>query len=160
MKPAIILALLFSAVFLFTACSDKDTGENKTEAVKISNGDDFEINLSDVTEKAKFFSVNVDGTDMEIIAVKDSSGKIRTAFNTCQICYDSGKGYYKQVNSFLVCQNCGSRFTADQIEVETGGCNPVPILDNDKIITDDTIKISYDFLSKTKEIFANWKTSY
>lgn len=29
---------------------------------------------------------------------------IRTAFNTCQVCYSSGKGYYVQSGNVLVCQ--------------------------------------------------------
>lgn len=35
---------------------------------------------------------------------------IRTAFNTCQVCYSSGRGYYVQEGNVLVCQNCGNRF--------------------------------------------------
>ena len=54
------------------------------------------IPVKEISEKASFYSVEVDGTQMEVIAVKDSDGNIRTAFNTCQICYDSGNGYYKQ----------------------------------------------------------------
>lgn len=55
--------------------------------------------------------------EMEVIAVKDSGGTVRTAFNTCQVCYSSGKGYYKQKGDKLVCQNCGNAFTMDQVRI-------------------------------------------
>ncbi|MGN0843590.1 MAG: Fe-S-containing protein [Kiritimatiellia bacterium] len=94
---------------------------------------------------------------MQTTAVKDRKGKIRTAFNTCQICYDSGRGYYVQSGRDLVCQNCGNRFSMDQIEKEVGGCNPWPILASDKTETDDQISISCDFLAEAQVLFANWK---
>ncbi len=161
-----LAALLACSAFLFSACSESNGGSDenaessKAEAVKISSGENLEINVADITETASFYPVEVDGTDMEIIAIRDSSGEIRTAFNTCQICYASGKGYYKQSGEYLVCQNCGNKFTADQVEVQSGGCNPVPIFDTDKTVSEDTITISYDFLNETKQIFSNWKTTF
>ena len=95
--------------------------------------------------------------NLEVIAVKDSTGTIRTAFNTCQICYDSGKGYYKQEGDKLVCQNCGNSFTMDQVGEISRGCDPWPILDENKTVTDEEIEISYDFLKASADIFANWK---
>ena len=118
---------------------------------------DLEISVSDLSEKASFYPVDVDGTEMEVIAVRDSEGKIRTAFNTCQICHDSGQGYYKQEGDKLVCQNCGNSFTMDQVGEVSGGCNPWPILEDDRTVTEDKIQISYEFLQKSSDIFANWK---
>lgn len=139
-----------------TAKAEKDKSEEK-ETEKIEKGDSLTIKVEDLSEDASFYPVEVDGTEMEIIAVKDAEGTIRTAFNTCQICYDSGNGYYKQEDDKLVCQNCGNSFTMDQIGNTSGGCNPWPILDDDKAVTDDEIQISYDFLKESSEIFANWK---
>ena len=133
---------------------DKDA---KKETEKIEKGDSLVIKTEDLSEDAEFYPVEVDGTEMEVIAVKDAKGTVRTAFNTCQICYDSGNGYYKQEGDKLVCQNCGNSFTMDQVGNTSGGCNPWPILEDDKTVTDDEIQISYDFLKKSLEIFANWK---
>lgn len=119
------------------------------------------IPLSEVTTDVSFYPVAVDGTMLEVMAVKDSSGTIRTAFNTCQVCYDSGYGYYEQEGDHLVCQNCGNQFTFDEIGVEgAGGCNPWPILASNRVVTDDAIEISYAFLEDSKQIFANWKSEY
>lgn len=121
---------------------------------------DLVIPISDLSETAKFYPVDIDGTRLEVVAVEAADGSIRTAFNTCQVCYDSGRGYYKQQGNKLVCQNCGNQFPMDRVEVESGGCNPWPIFDQNKTVTDSSITISYDFLKESTGIFANWKRSY
>lgn len=93
----------------------------------------------------------LDGTEVEIVALKDSKGNLRTAFNACQVCYSSGRGYYRQEGEYLVCQNCGNSFTIDQVGIASGGCNPWPILDSDRTVTDDEIQISYDVLKATAD---------
>lgn len=140
-----------------TATGDRDA--ITLESV-IADGEDLVINIADITDKASFYPVAVDGSQMEIIAVKAPDGTIRTAFNTCQVCYDSGRGYYKQSGDKLVCQNCGNQFAMDRVEVEAGGCNPWPIFAESKIVSEESITISFDFLKASKEIFANWKQSY
>lgn len=158
---AAMSALLISSALMFTACSDKSANSDiKAETVKVSSGENLKIKIADVTDTAKFYPVDIDGTEIEVIAKKDSSGEIRTAFNTCQICYSSGRGYYEQEGDYLVCQNCGNSFSVDQVEVQSGGCNPVPIFSENKTVTDDTIEISYDYLNEAKQIFANWKTNF
>ena len=140
--------------------SNSDTGRENSGAVTISSGESLVIPTADVTTDASFFPINVDGTNMEVIAVRDSAGNIRTAFNTCQVCYDSGRGYYVQSGNYLVCQNCGNRFSMDQVEIESGGCNPWPIFAENKTVTADEISISYDFFVQAKGIFARWKGNY
>jgi len=94
---------------------------------------------------------------MEVLAVKASDGTIRTALNTCQVCFASGKGYYKQQGDELICQNCGNRFKIDQIEKIRGGCNPVPITKENKTEDEESIIISQAFMEEHKELFRNWK---
>lgn len=128
-----------------------NTPTNVNEAIKILK--------SEVSSTVKFYPYTLDGTNMEIIAVKATDGTIRTALNTCQVCFDSGRGYYKQVGDYLVCQNCGNRFHIDQIEKIKGGCNPVPILEADKKDMGNYIAISKDFVATQRLYFLNWKTS-
>jgi len=115
------------------------------------------IRKKDVTRTARFYPYTLDGIAIEIMAVRASDGSIRTALNTCQVCYDSGRGYYKQSGSFLVCQNCGNRFHIDQIERIKGGCNPVPITAELKTDLGDSIGISRQLLAAAKELFRYWK---
>ena len=165
---AMKLAVMMIAAAALTACAPKEKAEETTEptkaaaenAQKVGSGDTLAIPVKDISSTAQFYPVDVDGTKMEVIAVQAPDGTIRTAFNTCQVCYDSGRGYYKQEGDVLVCQNCGNRFPMSRVEVEAGGCNPWPIFDKEKTVTDESITISYDFLKESKEIFANWKASY
>lgn len=159
---AVCLFAVFAiiAILILAGCSGKNGTVTQTPKQEIKEGEDLVISVSEISNTAKFYPVTVNGTAMEIIAVKASDGSIRTAFNTCQVCYDSGRGYYKQEGDQLVCQNCGNKFTMDCVEVKSGGCNPWPIFAKNKTVTDETITISYNFLNEAKQIFANWKTSY
>jgi len=138
-----------------TQTGSTQTGSTQTQ---ITSSGDLVIPLSGITEKVSFYAYNVNGTKLEVMAIKAADGSIRTAFNTCQVCYSSGKGYYVQQGDYLVCQNCGNRFKADQVEVSKGGCNPVPIFDTNKTVDGTNITISKTFLEKSKTIFANWKS--
>ncbi len=134
--------------------SGSDAG--KLSAAEVTDSD-IVIPVKDITETAKFFPAKINGTELEVLAVKAPDGTIRTAFNTCQVCYSSGKGYYKQEGDELVCQNCGNHFSMDQVEVVKGGCNPVPISDEYKTTDDTSITISKDYLAEATVIFQNWK---
>jgi uncharacterized membrane protein len=118
---------------------------------------DLVIQVSELTENAIFYPVDIEGTRLEVLAVKAPDGTIRTAFNTCQVCYGSGRGFYKQQGTVLVCQNCGNRFRMSQVEVRSGGCNPVPIFAANKTVTNTTITISKEYLKEAKSIFARWR---
>ncbi len=164
-KVASMFIMLLVVAAFVSACGSKETVEEPESTVEDSSAaipadQDIVIPISEITETAKFYPVDVEGTTLEVVAVKASDGSIRTAFNTCQVCYDSGKGYYKQQGDLLVCQNCGNQFSMDRVEVEAGGCNPWPIFDENKTVTEDSITISYGFLKESKGIFANWKGSY
>lgn len=153
---SIIIAVVLVLAVGMTALFDREKGDaadTKTGQI-IAEGESLIIPISELSATAQFYPVSVNGTEMEVLAILDSTGGIRTAFNTCQICYSSGRGYYVQDGSDLVCQNCGNRFTADQVETESGGCNPWPIFSESKTVSDDSISISYEELSKAARIFA------
>jgi uncharacterized membrane protein len=166
-KILVIISTAALALSILASCASKNKEElsqnlasklsSVTPVQKIKVGESLSIPLAVLSEYASIFPVEVDGTSMEVIAVKASDGSLRTAFNTCQVCYDSGKGYYRQEGKELVCQNCGNSFAMEQVGVEAGGCNPWPITAEERTVTDDTLSISYDVLAAAKQIFANWK---
>lgn len=129
--------------------------ESKGEAV--SGDADLKILKSEISEKVSFYPYNADGTYMEVLALKASDGSIRTALNTCQICFNSGQGYYKQEGDKLVCQNCGNKFGVEDVEIVRGGCNPVPIMQEYKTDDGEYITINKEFLEENKELFVGWK---
>lgn len=151
-KTFIIVAALAILILGFVIVKAFSGGEAGTATVS----GDLKILKSEVGETAKFYPFMAGKTDMEVFAVKASDGTIRTAFNTCQVCYASGRGYYVQEGDELVCQNCGNRFQLDNIEIIKGGCNPLPIMDENKTDDGTNIVISKDFLEANKDFFANW----
>ncbi|MDR2247593.1 MAG: DUF2318 domain-containing protein [Treponema sp.] len=154
---SMMLALMPVMGFVFGLQSVfAQTGQQNILKPAIAN-QDLVIRLAEVTENAIFYPVDIEGTRLEILAVKAPDGSVRTAFNTCQVCYASGRGFYKQQGTVLVCQNCGNRFRMSQVGIRSGGCNPVPILPANKTVTDTTITISKDFLKEAKSIFTRWR---
>ena len=153
-KKIAVIAAAFLLVF-GAALSAQSTELNRKKPVIADQ--DLVIQIAEITENALFFPVDIDGVRMEVLAVKAPDGTIRTAFNTCQVCYASGSGYFVQTGSLLVCQNCGRRFRMSQIERQAGGCNPVPIFPANKTVTDETITVSREYLKQAKAIFQSWK---
>jgi uncharacterized membrane protein len=147
----------FAAAFLLVGAtlSAQNAGQNLRKPV-IAN-QDLVIQIAEITENALFFPVDIDGVRMEVLAVKAPDGTIRTAFNTCQVCYASGRGYFVQTGTLLICQNCGNRYRMSQVERQAGGCNPVPIFPANKTVTEKTITVSKEYLRQTKTIFQSWK---
>jgi len=118
---------------------------------------DLKIPKKGIGEQAQFFPYKAGNVLMEVLAVRAPDGTIRTALNTCQVCYSSGRGYYTQKGDVLVCNNCGNLFRISQVEKVRGGCNPVPITKEWKTEDADSIVISKEFLEQAKPLFANWK---
>lgn len=154
---AVSALALLTIAFSIKRPESQDSNSNKSAKIEKVVDGDIVIPISDITETATFFPAEINGTDLEVLAVKAPDGTIRTAFNTCQVCYSSGKGYYVQEGDVLVCQNCGNRFSMDQVQITKGGCNPVPITDEYKTVDDTSITVSKDFLAEATIIFENWK---
>ncbi|MDR3309822.1 MAG: DUF2318 domain-containing protein [Oscillospiraceae bacterium] len=151
-----VLAVAAAAAVLTLMPRGGSGAELNLRAAAVTDAD-IVISLRDVTENARFYPAVIDGTQLEIIAVKAPDGTVRTAFNTCQSCYGSGRGYYVQSGGVLVCQNCRNEFTMSQVEVRAGGCNPVPIFAADKEVSGDSITVPVGFLRDSAFIFGNWK---
>lgn len=142
--------------------SSSSNKESKSEEVKATKADivpGIEINKADISNSVKFYPYESNGIKMEVLALKAKDGTIRTALNTCQVCYASGKGYYVQEGDELVCQNCGNRFASNMVGKTKGGCNPVPISDTNKVDDGNKITIDKNYLDKNKAYFSNWKVS-
>ncbi len=159
---AIACVLLIAGYVGLSAANKAADSEDKTNTANGNTtfeivGKDIKFTKADITEKASFFPYEDASNYMEIIAIKASDGSIRTALNTCQVCYDSGRGYYEQVGETLVCQNCGNIFGVDDIEIIKGGCNPIPILETDKSEDDLYVTIKGSFLEASSIYFETWK---
>ena len=140
-----------------SSSSNKESNSEATDKATSNIVPGIEINKADISATAKFYPYESNGIKMEVLALKAKDGTIRTALNTCQVCYASGKGYYVQEGDELVCQNCGNRFASNMVGKTKGGCNPVPISDTSKVDDGTKITIDKNFLDKNKAYFSNWK---
>lgn len=155
---AIIAVIIVAVIGIVVAQpNNKENSEkqnSKGMAILQANEDNNIImDVSDVTEKAKFYAYNVDGIDIEIFAVKASDGTIRTAFNTCQVCSPSPKAYFVQEGKDFICQNCMNAFPTDRIGLERGGCNPIPISFEERKDEDGKIILAKEFVESYKDNF-------
>ncbi len=172
MKMFFGLLVSLTAAFVLMGCANTaGQKENGTEpantdapaqtqeavAATADNAENLTINISELSATPKFFSAEANGTKMGVVALVASDGTVRTAFNTCQVCYSSGRGYYEAEGDELVCQNCGNRFSGDAVGVQSGGCNPVPITEKYRTEQDGVITIPGALLSEASVIFENWK---
>jgi len=153
----VVIGIVWSVAKSQTVKPTKTESKINSQVATTINNKDLVIDKSSV-KSATFVPYEINGTKMEIVAVKATDGTIRTAFNTCQVCFSSGRGYYKVIGDKLVCQNCGNKFSFDQVEKEKGGCNPVPILSGDKTENNDQIIISKTYLATAQKLFASWKS--
>jgi hypothetical protein len=93
------------------------TAENGAVVLPLSTFDDY---------RAHFYTYMHEGRPIEFFVLKSKDGVMRAAFNACDVCFPAKKGY-TQDGDEMVCNNCGRRFPANQINVVQGGCNPSPL---------------------------------
>ena len=99
-------------------------GMGKCEKVKAVNGV-VSIPLAKVSDgKAHYYKISESGKDIQFFVVKGTDGSIKTAFDTCDVCYKDKKGYEQQGDAML-CKNCNKKFAIAKMGPNsTGGCNP------------------------------------
>lgn len=127
------IALVFALVLVSGCVSEgtgavtatgNNTGDAGNEASAASNA--ITIPLSSLSKEAKWFEYNVNGAKVRFFAVEASNGSIKTAFDSCDVCYYANKGY-SQEGSYMVCNNCGNKYPIDGLGTEnkkSGGCWP------------------------------------
>lgn len=76
--------------------------------------------------KAHHFTYKGNNQEVNFFVIKSADGVIRAAFDACDVCFESKKGY-SQEGQYMVCNNCGRKFHSNRINVIKGGCNPAPL---------------------------------
>ena len=99
--------------------------------------------------KAHHFEYSKDHVTVKFFVVKSRDGVIRAAFDACDVCYPSKKGY-SQDGDFMVCNNCGMRFHSTRINVVKGGCNPAPL---DREVVGDNLLIRVEDIMPGSRFF-------
>lgn len=94
--------------------------------VKATNGE-IHIPLQKISDgKAYYYVYSGEDQEVRFFVVKSADGVIRAAFDACDVCFHSKKGY-SQDGEFMICNNCGRKFHSNRINVVQGGCNPAPL---------------------------------
>jgi len=96
----------------------------KYEKVKASNGL-VTISAAKLSDgKAHFYKLDDGGKEIAFFAVKAADGSYKTAFDACDACYKSKKGY-EQAGDKMNCKNCNQKFAISRLGPNaSGGCNP------------------------------------
>ena len=118
-----MIVVLLAAIFFI---GKGTTTGNATQTVNLAAEGSTDIPLSEITEEAKWYEYDANGKKIKFFAVKASDGSIKTAFDACDVCYGSKKGYRQEGNQ-MVCNNCGNKYPIDGLGTENkagGGCWP------------------------------------
>lgn len=112
------LLLLVGAVSVFAFSL------SKYEKVTVNNGV-ISVSVVKLADgKAHFYKFVDGGKEITFFAVKSTDGSIKTAFDACDACYKSKKGY-EQLDDKMNCKNCNQKFAINRLGPNaTGGCNP------------------------------------
>jgi uncharacterized membrane protein len=113
---AMVLLIGTASVFAFSL--------GKYEKVTVSNGS-VTVPIAKLADgKAHFYKFEDGGKEISFFAVKSADGSIKTAFDACDACYKSKKGYEQQGDK-MNCKNCNQKFAINRLGPNaTGGCNP------------------------------------
>jgi uncharacterized membrane protein len=91
--------------------------------------------------KARFYKFEDGGKEIAFFVAKAADGSIKTAFDACDACYKSKKGYEQQGDK-MNCKNCNQKFAINRLGPNaTGGCNP-SFLPHSQAGNTITIKVS------------------
>lgn len=151
---AVVLAA--AAAVIVPKLSPRESPQEGAAAALSGDGSAVMIDAEALNEEAAFYDYDVDGTTVELFAVKASDGSVRLALNTCQVCNGSPYAYFVQEGNYFICQNCRNRFASTQVGVVSGGCNPVPITEENYSVQDGMILVSTEFLEQNAARFTNW----
>jgi len=114
-KSTLVIAILVILVMVVILFKNPITGN-------VVSASSIQIPLSEISEQASFYEYG----GIRYFAIKAGDGSIKTAFDACDVCYSSRKGY-RQEGDYMVCNNCGNKYPVDGLGTENkvgGGCWP------------------------------------
>jgi len=146
----IVAGILALAVILFSLSGVKEAAAANPAAEVVYPVKNFQ------NGDARFYSYPAgNGITIKYFILKSADGVIRAAFDACDVCFHEGKGY-TQKDDFMVCKNCGRRFSSVRINEVQGGCNPAPLT---RIIREDKVILQVKDILEGKQYFSFGKGS-
>jgi hypothetical protein len=117
-RRGIMLLLLIMTIAAAASFAQKASAKDSPWAITIRK--------KDVTSSARFYPYSLEGLAMEVLAVRASDGSIRTALNTCQVCYDSGRGTTSNPGASWCARTAATAFTSTRSSESRVGAIPCP----------------------------------
>jgi uncharacterized membrane protein len=149
--PIVVMVLVAVAVGGWFAFGHKTLGGHET----VQAGQDGKLHFATATfadGKARFYRFEGNSGPIDFFLVRSQDGVIRTAFDTCDVCYRERKGYRQEGND-MVCNNCDQHFRTDLVNVVKGGCNPAPLkrelVGESVVIAANDIELGIDYFKVT-----------
>ncbi len=120
----VVWAAVAVLVVLVGAVSVYAFSLGKYEKVK-ANGGQVTVQVARLADgKVHFYKFEDSGKEVAFFAVKAQDGSYKTAFDACDACYKSKKGYEQQGDK-MNCKNCNQKFAIGRLGPNaSGGCNP------------------------------------
>ena len=128
--------ILLAAVLVATRTRQTPSAIGNTTA--LPGGQEVSFAAADFDDgNARFYRYQTAaGREIRFFVMKSSDGVVRTAFDTCDVCFRERRGY-RQSGDSMICNNCGRAFPSRDINVLQGGCNPAPVertLQGDRVV--------------------------
>ena len=120
----VVLAVVVIAALMAGAVSVFAFSLGKYEKVKATGGV-VSVPIAKLADgKARFYKFEDGGKEITFFVAKAADGSIKTAFDACDSCFKSKKGYEQQGDK-MNCKNCNQKFAINRLGPNaTGGCNP------------------------------------
>ena len=140
---SLLVIVLISAQFI-----DSRTAQAMAppERVAIENGEAQIASSRLADHDLHRYLIDVEGTEVRVIAILDSSGTVRAGLDACVIC--GHQGYYQDGKN-VICRNCGAVIYVPTIGL-AGGCNPIHI---DYLVEGDKLHIAATTLAEAARYF-------
>ena len=150
---AAVAALAVAASLALAGCGSEATTSSQSGAL---NGSEVEFSLANLDKGAQFFTYQTEDGKVGLLAVKDSTGAVRVALDTCQVCNGSPKAYFLEKDGVLQCQNCGNTFSYDIVGDTSQGCEPMPMDSTNWHVDGDTLSVDEAALENVAPLFSTW----
>lgn len=154
-KRALLSLLVLAALSLAGCGSANSAHASAYQAAQLDESGNIVIQKADITSDATFLNYDSNGVTVQLLAVRADDGTVRLAYNTCQSCNPSPRAYFVQQDDQFICQNCGNRYSAEDIGLTALGCNPTTV--DGVTETADTITIEKAYLDSSASRFTNWQ---
>lgn len=124
---AICVAVVLAGVLLYPRDNQPSESEAAIPAHLNETGSQISYPVDMFNDaRAVHFEYTDGSLKIRYFVLKSSDGVLRAAFDACDVCWPSGKGYFQE-GDHMVCRNCGQRFSSLLINQVRGGCNPEPL---------------------------------